>query len=172
MALFYETIHTVNVIDYTPEQITAWAPTPPEEMDYEAWAERLGSKHTLVAESSNGLLIGFANLEQMDGVEGSGHIDQFFGHKDFQGIGVGKALLLAIEEEAIRQDMTRLLVEASITAKPFFERHDFRTIAQQTVERFGIDLTNYRMAKRLVRVVPFQTFGAGFFGYRNCNGTS
>lgn len=39
-------------------------------------------------------------------------------------------------------------VEASITAKPFFERHGYRAVARQTVTRRGIELTNYRMVKR------------------------
>ncbi|MES2464761.1 MAG: GNAT family N-acetyltransferase, partial [Armatimonadota bacterium] len=100
---------------------------PPEAMDRSAWAARLGSKHTLVAEDKNGLLIGFANLEQMEGTTAGGHIDQFFGHKDHQGAGVGKALYAAIEEEAIRQKYTHLFVEASSTARGFFARQGFQT---------------------------------------------
>ena len=32
--LFYDTVHTVNARDYTPEQLEAWAPAPP---DPELW---------------------------------------------------------------------------------------------------------------------------------------
>ena len=28
--LFYDTVHTVNARDYTPEQLEAWAPAPPD----------------------------------------------------------------------------------------------------------------------------------------------
>src|SRR6476659_8655368 len=43
---------------YTPEQIAAWAPIPP---DAARWQERLAHLHTIVAES-DGLLAGFAFL--------------------------------------------------------------------------------------------------------------
>jgi GNAT superfamily N-acetyltransferase len=149
MTLFYETIHTVNTRDYSPEQISAWAPVSPDRMDHAGWAGDLAAKYTVVAEGEDGTLLGFANLEAMEGLEHSGHIDRFFGHKDYQGIGVGSALLAALEGEARRRGMTRLFTEASITAHPFFERRGFRTRAEQTVERFGIALVNYRMEKRL-----------------------
>src|SRR6266480_4176372 len=42
---------------YTPEQIAAWAPIPP---DAARWQERLAHLHTIVAES-DGLLAGFAS---------------------------------------------------------------------------------------------------------------
>ena len=29
-ALFYETVHRVNIKDYTPAQVQAWAPAPPD----------------------------------------------------------------------------------------------------------------------------------------------
>ena len=32
--LFYDTVHTVNAVDYTPEQLAAWAPELP---DMEQW---------------------------------------------------------------------------------------------------------------------------------------
>jgi putative acetyltransferase len=149
MALFHQTVHTVNARDYTPEQLRAWVPDTPDRMDEAAWAARLGGKHTLVAEAEDGILIGFANLEQMDGVAGAGHIDQFFGHRDYQGVGVGRALLTGIEREARARGMGRLFVEASVTARPFFERNGFRVLAEQTVERAGVGLTNFRMEKTL-----------------------
>lgn len=85
----------------------------------------------------------------MVGIAAGGHIDQFYGHKNYQGVGVGKALLTAIEEEACSRAMTQLYTEASITAKPFFERCGFHILAEQTVKRFGVALTNFRMEKRL-----------------------
>jgi len=143
MTLFYETIHTVNLRDYTQEQVAAWAPLPPEQMDFAAWAESLGRRTTFVAESDAGMVVGFGELEE------DGHINRFYCHKDYQGVGVGTALLAVIEATAREWQLTRLFTEASITAKPFFERRGFSVLAQQSVERFGIALTNYRMEKTL-----------------------
>lgn len=40
--------------------------------------------------------------------------------------------------------------EASITAKPFFERQGYQLIMEQSVERKGVWLVNYRMSKKLM----------------------
>ena len=73
-----------------------------------------------------------------------GHIDRLYVRASCLGQGVGSALLHVLERDAPRP----LDVEASITAKPFFERHGYRAVARQTVTRRGIELTNYRMVKR------------------------
>ena len=44
--LFYETVRSVNLKDYSPEQVRAWAPAPP---DPAAWHGRMSGRHTLVA---------------------------------------------------------------------------------------------------------------------------
>jgi putative acetyltransferase len=45
--LFYDTIHEVNIRDYTQAQVDAWAPA---DMDLESWTKSLCSKFTFVAE--------------------------------------------------------------------------------------------------------------------------
>ncbi len=47
--LFYETIRSVNLADYSQEQVEAWAPEVP---DPDAWNARLSGRRTLVAEES------------------------------------------------------------------------------------------------------------------------
>jgi putative acetyltransferase len=68
-------------------------------------------------------------------------------HPDFKGRGVANALMAKVEEAAAEQKLGRLYTEASITAKPFFEKKGFRVIAPQTVHVRGQDLVNYRMEK-------------------------
>ena len=41
--LFYETIHTVNLADYTAEQAAAWAPEVPPA---DAWHRRMARRRT------------------------------------------------------------------------------------------------------------------------------
>ncbi|MEH2356069.1 GNAT family N-acetyltransferase [Nostoc sp.] len=136
MKLFYDTIHEVNIHDYTEEQVAAWAP---ENMDIEVWIKSLGSKFTYIAEEDK--IIGFGELEA------NGHIDRFYCHKDFQRKGVGKKILEQIELKANSLGVEKLFTEASITAKPFFESQGFIVIKKQEVERRGQKLINFVMEK-------------------------
>ena len=58
-------------------------------------------------------------------------------------------LLSEIEQEARRLNLSQIFTEASITARPFFERHGFVLVARQEVHRRGETFINYRMAKPL-----------------------
>jgi putative acetyltransferase len=137
MDLFYNTVHEINIRDYTKEQIDAWAPV---EMDIEVWLNSLKSKFTYVVEN-NGKIVGFGELEA------NGHIDKFFCHKDFQGQGIGTMILEQIESKARSLGIKRLFVEASITAKPFFANKNFLLVTEQEVERRGQKLINFVMEK-------------------------
>ena len=48
--LFYDTVHTVNVRDYTRKQVEAWADG---NVDIRAWHESFLSHHTVVAEKDD-----------------------------------------------------------------------------------------------------------------------
>ncbi len=135
--LLHDTVHAVNRAHYSQMQLDAWAPA---EHDAAQWRDRLAETRPLVAEVA-GQPVGFAELR------GDGAIDCFYCHKDWQGKGVGSALLDAIEEDAKRGGMARLRVDASITAKPFFERWGFAVDAVQRVTRRGVGFTNYAMSK-------------------------
>ena len=70
----------------------------------------------------------------------------FFPYRDFQRRGVASALCDALEGAVAAE---RIATNASITAKPFFERRGYQTLWEQQVIRHGTALTNYRMEKRL-----------------------
>ena len=91
----------------------------------------------------DGTLAGFGELEE------NGHIDCFYCHHAYQRRGVGSAIYSRIEAKARALGLTRLLVEASITARPFFEAKGFAVVKRQTVICRGIELTNYVMEKAL-----------------------
>ncbi len=137
--LFYETVRTVNLGDYSPEQVRAWAPEPP---DPAAWHERMSGRHTLVAEKG-GEVLGFAELEE------SGHLDMLYCRADAVGRGVGSLLYAAVEERARGLGLGRISTEASITARPFFARRGFAVLRRNTVWRQGTALTNFSMEKAL-----------------------
>ncbi|QTC90867.1 GNAT family N-acetyltransferase [Brevundimonas goettingensis] len=135
--LFTGSVRQVASRDYSPAQIEAWAPLA---VNREQWANRLGGRPTFVAEVA-GEIVGFSDLEP------DGHIDMLFVHADYQGRGVARALLDHIHAQATKRGIGRLFTEASITARPFFERNGFKLIEAQDVELRGETLRNYRMAK-------------------------
>ncbi len=137
--LFYETVRTVNLGDYSPEQVRAWAPDLP---DPAAWHGRMSGRHTLVAEES-GEVVGFAELEA------DGHLDMLYCRADAVGRGVGSLLYAAVERRARGLGLGRISTEASITARPFFVRHGFAVLRRNTVWRQGTALTNFSMQKAL-----------------------
>ena len=137
--LFYDTVHEINIRDYTKAQVDAWAPAG---IDIESWTESLSSKFTFVAEAG-GRIAGFGELEA------NGHLDRFYCHKDFQRKRVGAQILEQIESQAKSLGIKKLFTEASITAKPFFERQGFTAIKQQEVERRGQKFINFVMEKSI-----------------------
>ncbi len=137
MQLFYDTVHRINIQDYSSEQVDAWAT---KDMDAAQWSEQLQSRMTYVAEEQ-GKLIGFAELEQ------TGHINCFYCHAEYQRMGVGTQLLNQIQSKAKNLGIQKLFTEASITAKQFFERQGFRVITAQEVERRAMKFINYVMEK-------------------------
>jgi putative acetyltransferase len=139
LTLFRDTIRRVNCRDYSPAQITAWAS---DDIDSDEWAARFAGRFVVVAEDAGGLA-GFAELEV------NGHIDRMYVSVDHQGQGVGRVLLAEVVAEARRLGLVRLLVEASITARPFFESQGFAMLAPQVVVCRGVEFVNYRMERML-----------------------
>ncbi len=137
--LFFQTIRTVNLRDYSPEQVRAWAP---DEMDKERWRTRIAGMNPFVCVSED-QITGYAGLLP------TGHVDHFFVHRDWQRRGVGRALMQSLLEEAAALSLSELTSDVSITARPFFEVHGFLVEQQQTVSLGEVNLTNFRMKRNL-----------------------
>lgn len=137
--LFHDTVHTVNRRDYSAAQVQAWAP---DDLFFRDWVAACSSRITYVAEMGQ-TVVGFAELKP------DGQIDCFYCHKDYQGCGVGRSLYQAIAAQALELQLSRLQVEASITAKPFFERLGFIVLQPQSVTVRGATFLNYKMEKTL-----------------------
>jgi putative acetyltransferase len=136
--IYYNTIHQVNAKDYSKIQLDAWAPENSGQAEY--WVKKLEKTNPLVA-ISNGTIVGFAEFEP------NGHIDCFYCHHQWVGIGVGTALMNAIHEIARDQKIAKIFVEVSITALPFFEKQGFKILEKQTVFIKDIGLINFKMEK-------------------------
>ncbi len=137
--LFSETVHVINVADYSPEEVEVWSGNPP---DMERWQGQAEGRTVFVAEHDSEI-VGFITFEP------NGHLDHLYVHHRFQRQGVASALFRRIEEEAVSRGVDRIFTKASITARPFFEHMGFRVTASQSVDVKGISFLNYRMEKSL-----------------------
>ncbi|MGB6430642.1 MAG: GNAT family N-acetyltransferase [Candidatus Acidiferrales bacterium] len=135
--VFTESVHAIGAKDYSPEQLAAWAPEPP---DTEYWRSQLSRLTGFVAELDSDV-VGFVTFSL------DGHIHHLYVHSLHQRRGVASALYWRVEEEALASGVRRIFTEASITARPFFERVGFHVVAPQEVVRRGVGLTNYRMER-------------------------
>ena len=139
MVLFRDSVHHIARRDYTPEQLSAWAPP---DLDRDAWAKRIEANYALVAEEK-GVPIGFAELTE------GGHLDMLFVAPDRQRRGIARALLRAIEAQAVHWGKRHLTTDASRTARPFFLKAGFRLVEAQEVQRRGVPIQNFRMEKKI-----------------------
>jgi putative acetyltransferase len=75
-------------------------------------------------------------------------------HGDHQDRGIARALLDHVETAARHRAIAKLHRDASIAARPLFERCGFRNMCAQTVTLRGRAFTDYRMEKRLDWRIP------------------
>lgn len=136
--LFYQTVHSVNIQDYTREQIDAWASS---NLDLDAWNRSFLEHETFVA-IEDSMIVGFGDMDE------TGYLDRLFIHKDYQRKGIAEALCDQLES---RNSSECFKTHASITAKPFFEKRGYAVVKEQSVERRGIFLKNYVMEKNIRR---------------------
>jgi len=132
-------IRTLAAPYYSPEQIAAWAPVPP---DAARWQERLAHLHTIIAES-DGVLAGFASYTP------AGYLDFLFTHPAFARRGVATSLYQRVESALRALSAPRVATHASLSARPFFDRHGFQLDAEECVECRGAYLRRFAMHKQL-----------------------
>ncbi len=135
--LFYDTVHSVNIKDYSQEQVDAWATGT---VNIEKWNESLMKNYSIVA-VADGIIAGFGDIDRR------GYLDHLFVHKDYQGKGIATAICNELEDFVIGSGIQIVYTHASITAKQFFIKRGYKVIKEQQVERRGIKLTNFVMEK-------------------------
>ena len=133
--VFFDAVHIGTRDVYDAAQRRVWGQDTP---DPAAWQARLAPHQSFVA-VRDGEVVGFMTLEA------SGRIAYAFVAPDVAGQGVGRRLYGAVLEAAGALGLRILRTEASLKARPFFERLGWRTIAEQVVSRDGVSLTNVRM---------------------------
>ena len=134
--LFTNTVHNINKKDYTKEQLNAWAN---KSIDLKAWKNRLKTSNTYLCMLEDEI-VGFYIYED-------DYIDCFYVHHKYQGLKVGRFMLEQILKNADNSNIKILRVDASITAKPFFERFGFKEVKENHIKRENQTLINYSMIK-------------------------
>ncbi len=117
--IFRDSIEELTSDDYTEAQQEAWASVADDAHDF---GEKLSGQLTLVA-TLDGSPVGFASLEGKD------KIDMLYVHPAAVGQGVGAMLIDALEKLAGSRGAGKLVVDASDSARGFFERRGY--VAQQ-----------------------------------------
>ncbi|MBF0708767.1 MULTISPECIES: GNAT family N-acetyltransferase [Bacillales] len=140
--LFYDTVHSINRRDYTNIQVNAWANKTELNRRHASWGEEFERNFTYVA-TLDKQIVGFCDLTS------SGLLDRLYVHKDYQRKGIASELLEKVQQTARLNNMEQLHTEASITAVPFFREQGFSLVKSQLVEKNGIQLKNFLMAKEL-----------------------
>ena len=123
VALFAASVHQIAARSYTPAQLMAWAPEPP---DLAQWRSRLVTLETLVA-VVDGEIAGFISYA------GNGHIELLFSSPAFSRRGVASQLYEIAVQTLRERGVRRLTTEASIEARPFFESKGLNIVEEQVV---------------------------------------
>jgi len=140
-AIFRAAIEGLTEDDYNPAQQDAWAAAADDE---QAFAERL-SKHLTLLATLDGSPVGFASLAD------NKTIDMLYVHPAVAGQGAGAMLYDALEKLAASRGASELVVEASDTARDFFQSRGFAPEQRNTISVGNEWLTNTTMKKKLTQ---------------------
>lgn len=141
--LFKETIETINSKDYSEKQVSVWSEG---HTHTKRWILRLTSQYFIVAVVDE-IITGIGSITP------DGYLDLMYVHKDYQGKGIGSALLDELLTNAINNNLSLVKSDVSITAKTFFEKKGFAVDTAQKVQINGIELLNYKMQKKITGLI-------------------
>jgi putative acetyltransferase len=137
--IFRAAIEELTADDYSATQQEAWASIADDE---EAFGLKLANELTLVA-TYGGAAVGFASLAD------NKRIDMLYVHPAAAGQGAGTMLCDALEKLAGARGAKDITVDASDTARGFFEKRGYSAQSRNTVSVGGEWLANTTMTKLL-----------------------
>ena len=137
--IFFEAVHIGTREHYSEDQRRAWGGEAP---DPERVRRKLDGMIGFVAEVE-GQVQGFMTIDA------AGYIDLAFVSPGFSRQGIGHRLYRAVEEKARALGASELTTEASLAARPFFERQGWSLVEEQSLLVRGVSLANFKMRKTL-----------------------
>jgi len=141
VAVFTESVHQLAARDYSALQRAAWAPQPPA---LEPWVRRMRAVTTQVAVDGP-QVVAFISHDR------AGHIDLLFTAPTHARRGIATLLYRSVEESLVAAGVVAAFTEASLTARPFFERCGFVLTREEVVMRQGCALRRFALRKSLRR---------------------
>lgn len=137
--LFSETILTTGKNDYSSKQLKVWSTIENEEY----WNNLIMENRTIIALKNNEV-IGYSILMTPN------YLNHLFVHKNYIRKGIASCLLEDVINFLQENGKNKLYTDASITAKPFFEKFGFKQTKENSVIKNGESLTNFTMVKILI----------------------
>jgi len=137
--IFRDSIEELTADDYTAAQQEAWASVADNVSDF---GKKLAGQLTLVA-TLEGSPVGFASLDGKD------KIDMLYVHPAAVGQGVGATLVDALEKLAAGRGVVKLVVDASDSARGFFEKRGYTAQQRNTISVGDEWLANTTFHKQL-----------------------
>jgi putative acetyltransferase len=139
--LFHDAVNRIASCHYSPAQVAAWSPAPPDPALF--LARGADGRILLVAEDAGGAPLAYGD------VEADGHIDHLYCRPDAAGTGVAARLYAALEAAAATRGIVRLYTEASEPARRFFERRGFMLLHRRDFTLADVVIHNYAMEKQI-----------------------
>lgn len=133
--IFTRAVHEIAREVYSEEQCLAWSNREPNPTH---WKRRCELKRPFVYVVGPEIA-GFLELDP------DGHIDCAYVHPKFQRRGIASALVRHAAETCFAFGLGRVYVEASLCAKPMFEKLGFKVLEEVQANVRGVELVNYRM---------------------------
>ena len=142
--IFRVSIAELTADDYSEAQQEAWASAAEDEV---AFGKRLAGELTLIA-TLEGSPVGFAALAGKD------KIDMLYVHPAAAGQGVGAMLIDALEKLAGSRGAAALSVDASDSARGFFEKRGYVARQRNSISVGDEWLANTTLQKQLAAGKP------------------
>jgi len=139
--LYARSVRELGARHYSEAQTAAWAALAPAPS---VLIERYASgRLALVAEELGSLVVAFGDVDP------TGHIGYFYCSPEHAGTGTAGHLYECLEASARAARVRKLHVEASETARGFFERRGFRWMDRQELRIGETGIHNHRMEKAI-----------------------
>ena len=136
--IFRDSIEELTADDYSEAQQEAWASVADDAADF---GKKLAGQLTLIA-TLEGSPVGFASLAGKD------KVDMLYVHPAAAGQGVGSMLIDALERLAGGRGVSKLNVDASDSARGFFEKRGYTAQQRNSVsvgDEWLANTTLYKM---------------------------
>ena len=133
--IFRDAVHQIASDVYTSQQCLAWCD---KELNPNHWKKRCDLKKPYVY-IKNDEIIGFIELDT------NAHIDCIYVKSKYKRQGIASKLVNHVVEIYFSCGINRVFVEASICAKPMFEKLGFAVIHDKMINVKGQMLKNYDM---------------------------